>query len=89
MPPGRSTTAEFCISLYVCHALRAGASGFLLMDATREQLAGAMRAVAAGESLRAPAITRRLIEDYCQGPEPSPPNPKAAGQLTGRELGRG
>ena len=43
---------------YVYRAMKGGASGFLLKDATREQLAGAVRTVAAGESLLAPAVTR-------------------------------
>jgi DNA-binding NarL/FixJ family response regulator len=57
--------------------MKAGASSFLLKDATREQLAGAVRTVARGESLLAPAITRRLIEDFCERPPPSAglPNP--------------
>jgi DNA-binding NarL/FixJ family response regulator len=74
----------FNLDEYVYHALKAGASGFLLKDASREQLAGAVRAVAAGETLLAPAITRRLIEDFCHGPAPGVP---AAGGLSERELG--
>jgi DNA-binding NarL/FixJ family response regulator len=57
----------------VYHAMKAGASGFLLKDTTGEQLAGAIRAVCAGETLLAPAITRRLIEDFCNGPAPGAP----------------
>jgi DNA-binding NarL/FixJ family response regulator len=60
----------FNLDEYVYHAMKAGASGFLLKDATGEQLTGAIRAVCAGETLLAPAITRRLIEDFCSGPEP-------------------
>ena len=63
----------FDLDEYVYHALKAGASGFLLKDASREQLTGAVRAVAAGETLLAPAITRRLIEDFCRGPAPGAP----------------
>jgi DNA-binding NarL/FixJ family response regulator len=74
----------FNLDEYVYHALKAGASGFLLKDATREQLAGAVRAVAAGETLLAPAITRRLIEDFCRGPAPS--TNAAAESLSAREL---
>jgi DNA-binding NarL/FixJ family response regulator len=55
----------FNLDEYVYHALKAGASGFLLKDASREQLTGAVRAVSAGETLLAPAVTRRLIEDFC------------------------
>jgi DNA-binding NarL/FixJ family response regulator len=63
----------FDLDDYVYRALKAGASGFLLKDASREQLTGAVRAVAAGETLLAPAITRRLIEDFCRGPAPGTP----------------
>ena len=77
----------FNLDEYVYHALKAGASGFLLKDASRDQLTGAVRAVAAGETLLAPAITRRLIEDYCSGPAPGAPAAGAAGGLSERELG--
>ena len=83
----------FNLDEYVYHALKAGASGFLLKDASREQLTGAVRAVAAGETLLAPAITRRLIEDFCSGPAPGTPAAGAAGrpQRTGtrRRAARG
>jgi hypothetical protein len=61
--------------------MKAGASGFLLKDATREQLTGAIRAVCAGETLLAPAITRRLIEDFRRSPAPggTPAGSAAAG----------
>jgi DNA-binding NarL/FixJ family response regulator len=77
----------FNLDEYVYHALKAGASGFLLKDATREQLTGAVRTVAAGETLLAPAITRRLIEDFCCGPAPVTPAEAAAGRLSEREIG--
>ena len=76
----------FNLDEYVYHALKAGASGFLLKDASREQLTGAVRAVAAGETLLAPVITRRLIEDFCRGPAPGSPV-AGAGGLSERELG--
>jgi len=75
----------FDLDEYVYRALKAGASGFLLKDATREQLVGAVRTVAAGEALLAPAVTRRLIEDFCRGPEPGSV-PDAARTLSEREL---
>jgi DNA-binding NarL/FixJ family response regulator len=53
---------------YVYHALRAGASGFLLKDVAPTDLIAAVKIVAAGESLLAPAITRRLIENFVAGP---------------------
>jgi DNA-binding NarL/FixJ family response regulator len=77
----------FNLDEYVYHALRAGASGFLLKHASRDQLTGGVRAVAAGETLLAPAITRRLIEDFCNGPVPGPPVGGATGGLSERELG--
>jgi DNA-binding NarL/FixJ family response regulator len=77
----------FNLDEYVYHALKAGASGFLLKDASREQLTGAVRAVSAGETLLAPAITRRLIEDFCNGPAPGTQVAGAAGGLSERELG--
>ena len=75
----------FNLDEYVYHALKAGASGFLLKDANREQLTGAVRAVAAGETLLAPAITRQLIEDFCQGPAPGSLATEALGHLSQRE----
>ena len=75
----------FDLDEYVYRALRAGASGFLLKDASREQLVGAVRTVARGEALLAPAVTRRLIEDFCRGPEPGAV-PERAAALSEREL---
>ena len=46
-----------------------------------------MRAVAAGETLLAPAVTRRLIEDFCSGPAPGTLSTEAVGGLSERELG--
>jgi DNA-binding NarL/FixJ family response regulator len=71
---------------YVYRAMRAGASGFLLKDASRDQLATAVRTVAAGEALLAPSVTRRLIEDFCRRPSPDGAAADAARKLTGREL---
>jgi DNA-binding NarL/FixJ family response regulator len=56
----------FDIDQYVYDALRAGASGFLLKNAPPEDLVRAIRVVAAGDSLLAPQVTRRLIEAFCQ-----------------------
>jgi DNA-binding NarL/FixJ family response regulator len=75
----------FDLDEYVYRALKAGASGFLLKDVSREQLTGAVRTVAAGEALLAPAITRRLIEDFCRRPEPGA-LPAGAEALSEREL---
>ena len=76
----------FNLDEYVYHALKAGASGFLLKHATRDQLTGGVRAVAAGETLLAPAITRRLIDDFCHGPAPGAATASVAGPLSEREL---
>lgn len=75
----------FDLDEYVYRALKAGASGFLLKDATREQLVHAVRTIATGDALLAPTITRRLIADYCQGPQPGT-LPEAATTLSAREL---
>jgi len=75
----------FNLDEYVYRAMKAGAIGFLLKDATREHLAGAVRTVAAGDSLLASAITRRLIDDFCRGPAPGVVA-SMAGPLTEREL---
>ena len=56
----------FDLDEYVFDALRAGASGFLLKDATAERLFDAVRVVAAGEALLAPAVTRRLISEFAK-----------------------
>jgi DNA-binding NarL/FixJ family response regulator len=76
----------FDLDEYVYRALTNGASGFLLKDATREQLVAAVRTIAAGEALLAPTITRRLIEDFCRRPPPGA-LPAAAAALSERELG--
>jgi len=60
----------FDLDTYVYDAMRAGASGFLLKDAPREQLVGAVRVVSRGESLLAPTITRRLVERFLEQPAP-------------------
>ena len=76
----------FDLDEYVYRAMKRGASGFLLKDATREQLAAAVRTVAAGDSLLAPAITQRLIEDFCRRPPSSAGLPGLAQDLSPREL---
>jgi DNA-binding NarL/FixJ family response regulator len=71
---------------YVYEALRAGASGFLLKSAPRDQLINAVRVVARGEQLLAPAITKRLIEEYLRCPAPGAPRPLTLEDLSDREL---
>jgi DNA-binding NarL/FixJ family response regulator len=75
----------FDLDEYVYAALRAGASGFLLKDATATDLIHAVRVVAAGDALLAPSITRRLIADFARHPRRDPPFPPAVGELTQRE----
>jgi DNA-binding NarL/FixJ family response regulator len=76
----------FDLDEYVYDALRAGASGFLLKDVRPEQLAEAVRVVAAGETLLAPAVTRRLVQQYVGRPRPGATRPHALESLTGREI---
>ena len=71
---------------YVYEAMKAGASGFLLKDVRPEQLAEAVRVVAAGEALLAPAITRRLVEQFVRRPPPGSQKPAELADVTGREL---
>ena len=68
----------FDLDEYVYRALQAGASGFLLKDAPPSMLVEAVRTVAAGEALLAPAVTRRLIERHLRAPSPSSPAPTPA-----------
>ncbi|SDO55438.1 two component transcriptional regulator, LuxR family [Streptomyces sp. cf386] len=76
----------FDLDEYVYEALRAGASGFLLKDASADQLAEAVRIVAAGDALLAPGITRRLITEFSRlDKRPRAPLKDRVGDLTERE----
>ncbi|MEE1773913.1 response regulator transcription factor [Streptomyces sp. JV185] len=76
----------FDLDEYVYEALRAGASGFLLKDASAEELAHAVRVVAEGEALLAPNITKRLIAEFARVSAAPRARPKArTGELTERE----
>jgi DNA-binding NarL/FixJ family response regulator len=76
----------FGLDTYVYDALRAGASGFMLKDAPPEEIAAAVRIVASGEALLAPAVTRAVIEEFArQVPTPTPTQPLAVEELTPRE----
>ena len=76
----------FGLDGYVYDALRAGASGFMLKDAPPEEIAGAVRIVASGEALLAPAVTRSVIEEFARQRPAAPPEPPAAvAELTPRE----
>jgi DNA-binding NarL/FixJ family response regulator len=76
----------FDLDDYVYEALRAGASGFLLKDATADDLVAAVRVVAAGDALLAPRVTRRLIEEFARRPRRDRPRPDQLADLTAREL---
>ena len=77
----------FDMDEYVYEALRAGASGFLLKDVPPEQLLAGIRAVAAGDSLLAPSVTRRLIQEFVRRPpEGLRTAPNLAEELTSREV---
>lgn len=73
----------FDLDEHVVDAFRAGASGFLLKDLHPDELAGAVRSVARGDALLAPALTRRLIEERLARQRPD--DPPDLGGLTGRE----
>jgi DNA-binding NarL/FixJ family response regulator len=75
----------FEIDDYVFGALRAGASGFLLKDIDADELHAAVRTVAAGQSLLAPAVTRRVIDAFTQGTHATPIAPERLDVLTERE----
>ncbi len=73
----------FDLDEYVFESLRAGASGFLLKNASPEQLIEGVRIVARGEGLLDPAVTRGVIERFAQAPEP--PASDRLAELTDRE----
>jgi DNA-binding NarL/FixJ family response regulator len=79
----------FGLDDYVYEALRAGASGFMLKDAPPEELVDAIRVVAGGAALLAPAVTRSVIEEFARRlpPPGAPPRdqPPAVAELTERE----
>jgi len=75
----------FDLDDYVYEALRAGASGFLLKDASAGELAEAVRVVAAGDGLLAPSVTRRLIAEFARLGAPRSPDRKNLKELTDRE----
>jgi DNA-binding NarL/FixJ family response regulator len=75
----------FDLDEYVFEAVKAGASGFLLKDATPARLAAAIRAVDAGDALLSPSVTRRLVERFASAPA-GPDLDGPLGELTDREL---
>ena len=76
----------FDLDEYVLDALDAGASGFLLKNASAEQLVASIRLVATGEALLAPTITRRLIRRYGRQRSERSPAGGALSSLSAREL---
>ena len=77
----------FDLDEYIVEALRAGASGFLLKDATAAELVYAVRVIAAGNALLAPAVTKRLLDRYAHRlPPATPQGLEVLGNLTEREL---
>lgn len=76
----------FNLDEYVFDALRAGASGFMLKDATPPQLLDAIRTIARGDALVDPAVTRALIGSFADRIRPPTTTADASGQLTPREL---
>jgi DNA-binding NarL/FixJ family response regulator len=86
--PGRPRVlmlTTFDLDEYVYEALAAGASGFVLKDATTAELIHAVKVVAAGDALLAPSVTRRLITDFTRKPRAVPAVPAALDVLTSRE----
>jgi DNA-binding NarL/FixJ family response regulator len=75
----------FDLDDYVYQALRWGASGFLLKDASARELAEAVRVVAAGDGLLSPSVTRRLIAEFARMGAPRGPSRKTLQNLTERE----
>jgi DNA-binding NarL/FixJ family response regulator len=85
MPPRVLVLTTFDLDENLFQAMRAGASGFLLKDVRRGQLAAAIRAVMRG-ALIDPQVTRRLIERFCLLPTPASGTPEPLRALTEREL---
>ena len=75
----------FDLDEHVFDAFRAGASGFLVKDAPGAQIVEGIRAVAAGEGLASPSVTRRLIEPFADAPGPAPHGRPDLDALTPRE----
>ena len=84
-PPRVLILTTFDLDEYVYAALRAGASGFLLKDALTEDLLAAVRAVASGEAVTAPSVTRRLITHFLGNTATPPRQSERLAALTTRE----
>ncbi|MEU4805345.1 response regulator transcription factor [Actinosynnema sp. NPDC023587] len=75
----------FDLPEYVCTAFGEGASGFLLKETPPDRIISAVRAIAAGDVLLAPAITRRLVETYTERHRATSTTPSRLAELTARE----
>jgi DNA-binding NarL/FixJ family response regulator len=84
-PPHVIMLTTFDMDDYVIEAIRAGAAGFLLKDASPTELAEAVRVVAAGDALLAPSITRQLITRFVQSAGPRRGDKAVLSELTDRE----
>lgn len=85
-PPRILMLTTFDLDEHVYAAMSAGASGFLLKDLPKGRLAESIRAVAAGDTLLDPVLTRRLVERFVCRPPVSVGVPKALAELSDREL---
>jgi DNA-binding NarL/FixJ family response regulator len=85
-PPRVIVLTTFDHNEYVYEAMRAGASAFLLKDVRRGQLTDAIRKVVDGDTLVAPTVTRRLIEEFCSRPSARETRTKELRDLTAREV---
>ena len=86
-PPGVKVLmlTTFDLDEYLYEAMKAGAGGFILKDVPRQQLIDAVRAVATGDAVLAPALLRRLVEDYVRRPHPTSEDRGPLDRLTDRE----
>jgi DNA-binding NarL/FixJ family response regulator len=76
----------FDLDQHVYDAMRVGASGFLLKDVPREQLVAAVRMVARGDAVLAPAVVTRLVGRFVAEPPPATGLPEVLSVLSAREL---
>jgi DNA-binding NarL/FixJ family response regulator len=86
MPSRVLVLTTFDLDEYVFEALRAGAAGFLLKDATAEEIIGAVRALAAGDAVLAPGVTRRVIAAFARLPGTDPRLGEQLAELSPREV---
>ncbi|MDR1293675.1 MAG: response regulator transcription factor [Bifidobacteriaceae bacterium] len=84
-PPKIVMLTTFDLDEYLLHAIKAGASGFLLKDAPPEQMLAAIRAVHTGDAVIAPSSTRRLLDHVAHSIPAEPPDPGVFDTLTERE----